>query len=99
LNISHETRCACISFPFCQYRPYPFVAIEPVQTRHIQPSWGTGAVFDQNRDVSEVRDSGPSLGEDGRGVGVDLGEGDGPPSGTLQPNVQAACPGEKRGMG
>jgi hypothetical protein len=41
-------------------------------------------------DVSEVRDSGPSLGEDGTGAGVDLGEADGAPSGSLKPKVKSS---------
>jgi hypothetical protein len=40
-------------------------------------------------DVSEVGDVGPSLREDRAGVGVDLGEADGAPSGSLQAEV---CP-------
>lgn len=40
--------------------------------------------------ASEVRDSGPSLSEDGRGVRVDLGEADGSPAGTFKPNVESA---------
>jgi hypothetical protein len=43
-------------------------------------------------DAPEVRDPRPSLGEDGAGVGVDLGEGDGAPSGTLQPKVKSSDP-------
>jgi len=41
-------------------------------------------------DVTEVRDSGPSLGEDGAGVGVDLGEADGAPSGSLEAEVKSS---------
>jgi hypothetical protein len=51
--------------------------------------------FSKANDVTEVRDSGPSLGEDGGGVGVDLGEGDGSPSGTLQPKVKSPDPREE----
>jgi hypothetical protein len=40
-------------------------------------------------DFPEVRDTGPSLGEDGGGVGVDLGEADGAPSGSLESEIQA----------
>jgi hypothetical protein len=41
-------------------------------------------------DAAEVRDSGPSLGEDGAGVRVDLREADGAPAGSLQPKVKAS---------
>jgi hypothetical protein len=41
-------------------------------------------------DVAEVRDSGPSLGEDGAGVRVDFAEADCPPPGPLEPEVEAA---------
>jgi len=50
-------------------------------------------------DITEVRDSRPSLGEDGGGVGVDLGEADGPPSGSLKPHIESADPGEEGGVG
>jgi hypothetical protein len=50
-------------------------------------------------DASEVRDSRPSLGEDRRGVGVDLGEADGSPSGSLQPKVKASDPREEGCVG
>jgi hypothetical protein len=49
-------------------------------------------------DAPEVRDSGPSLGEDRRGVGVDLGEADGSPSGSLKPKVKPSDPGEEGGV-
>ena len=48
------------------------------------------ALFCQSNDVTDVRDAGPSLGKDGAGVGVNLGEADGAPSGTLKPNVSSA---------
>lgn len=41
----------------------------------------------ESNDIAEVRDSGPSLGEDGAGVGVDLREADGSPAGTFKPKV------------
>jgi hypothetical protein len=49
-------------------------------------------------DVTEVRDSGPSLGEDGAGIRVDLREGDGSPAGTFQPKVKSADSGEEAGV-
>lgn len=50
-------------------------------------------------DVSEVGDSGPSLCEDGAGVGLDLAEGDGAPSGSLEAEVEAADTGEEACVG
>jgi hypothetical protein len=41
-------------------------------------------------DIPEVRDAGPSLGEDGAGVGVDLREADGSPSGPFEPQIEAS---------
>jgi hypothetical protein len=49
-------------------------------------------------DASEVGDTWPSLGEDGAGVGVDLGEGDGAPSGALEPQIDSSGPGEEAGV-
>jgi hypothetical protein len=40
-------------------------------------------------DISDVRYSGPSLGEDGTGVGVDLGEADCSPSGPFEPQIES----------
>ena len=60
----------------------------PVTLKEITGSLPTGILCDRH-DVTEVRDSGPSLGEDGAGVGVDLGEGDGAPAGTLKPKVKS----------
>jgi hypothetical protein len=50
-------------------------------------------------DRSEVRDARPSLREDGAGVGVDLGEADGSPSGSLKSHIESAHSGEERCMG
>ena len=50
-------------------------------------------------DVTEVGDSRPSLGEDGAGIGVNLGEADGAPSGTLKPKVGSSDAREEGGMG
>jgi hypothetical protein len=47
-------------------------------------------------DVSEVGDIGPSLGEDGAGVGVDLREADRPPSSSLESHIDSCDPGEER---
>ena len=46
----------------------------------------------ESDDVPEVGDCGPVVGEDGAGVGVDLGEGDGSPSGSLKPKVNSSHP-------
>jgi hypothetical protein len=59
---------------------------------------GSNACSDRG-DVTEVWDTGPALGEYGAGVGVDLGEADGAPSGSLKPKVKAADAGEEGGMG
>ncbi len=53
----------------------------------------------QTNDITEVGDSGPSLGEDGAGVRVDLGEADGSPAGTLQSKVKSPDAREERRMG
>jgi len=50
-------------------------------------------------DVAEVRDIGPSLGEDGAGVGFDFREADGAPSGTFKPKVGPSDAREEAGMG
>jgi hypothetical protein len=53
----------------------------------VASAWiGTG----ECHNVSEVRDSRPSLGEDGAGVGVDLREADGAPSCSLKSKVESA---------
>src|SRR5262245_12072955 len=49
-------------------------------------------------DVTEVRDSRPSLGEDGAGVGIDLREADGSPAGTLKPKVKPSDAREEAGV-
>jgi hypothetical protein len=41
-------------------------------------------------DVTEVGDIGPSLGEDGVGVGVDLTDANGAPAGSLKPKIKTA---------
>jgi len=41
-------------------------------------------------DIAEIDDAGPSLGKDGAGVGVDLGEADGAPTGASKPKVKSA---------
>jgi hypothetical protein len=44
----------------------------------------------ESNDIADIRDAGPSLGEDGAGVGVDFGEADGSPTGTLKPKVKSS---------
>jgi len=64
-------------------------SMPPASARNIP-----GPSFHQPRpdveNVTEVRDSRPSLAEDRRGVGVDLGEGDGSPTGSLKPHIESA---------
>jgi len=50
-------------------------------------------------DGPDVGDVGPAGGEDGAGVGVDLGEADGPPAGGLEPEVGSPDPREEGGVG
>jgi hypothetical protein len=57
-----------------------------------------GPTRSEGDDVSEVRNAGPVLCEDARGIGVDLGEGDGSPSGSLQSQVKASHSAEERGV-
>ena len=65
----------------------------PLPTRRFGLTSSIGAaplcVQSKAHDVTVIGDSGPSLCEDGTGVGVDLGEADGPKSGSLQAEV---CP-------
>lgn len=53
----------------------------------------------QGNDVAEVDDAGEAGREDRAGVGVDLGEADGSPSGALKPKVQSPGSAEEGGVG
>jgi hypothetical protein len=64
----------------------------PIRSVGLIPCNGTAPFWVQSKpnNVSEVRDSWPSLSEDGAGVGVDLREADGAPSCSLKSKVESA---------
>lgn len=49
--------------------------------------------------VTKVGHSGPSLSQHSAGVGVDLGEADGAPAGSLEAEVESSDAAEEAGMG
>jgi hypothetical protein len=53
----------------------------------------------QSRDIPEVGDVGPVAGEDGAGVGLDLGMGDDAEPGSLEAHVESSDAGEPTGDG
>jgi hypothetical protein len=58
--------------------------------RSIASLWIAQSRTGERNDAAEVGDTGPSLREDGAGVGVDLGEADGSPAGSLEPHIESA---------
>jgi len=53
------------------------------------------AIGSENCDIVVAGDAGPVLGEDAAAVGIDLAEGDGSHSGSLEPEAEPADPAEE----
>ena len=87
-------RPECCSTPILR----PFVSTAGAMSCHHPFPFVESLPAFKSNDVTEVGDCGPSLGKDGAGVGVDLGEADGSPAGSFEPKVKAADAGEERGM-
>lgn len=81
--------------------PFPVASVRLSSTASsgpLPPPGFPSRIVSKTGDVAELGDSWPPLREDGTGVGVDLAEADGSPSGSGQPHVKASDSAEERGV-